>query len=138
MNKENITIEAIVSSSIEKTWNYFTLPEHIVKWNNASPDWHTPKASNDLKVGGKFSYTMAAKDGSFSFDFGGTYTELKNNELIAYTLDDGRKVSVAFLKNGEGVKLVETFEPERENTLELQRTGWQAILDNFKKYVENN
>ncbi|OYU96308.1 MAG: polyketide cyclase [Bacteroidetes bacterium B1(2017)] len=133
-----IVVETHVVAAINKVWNFFTEPEHICNWNNASDDWHTPFAQNDLQVGGTFSYTMAAKDGSFKFDFGGTYTEVKKHELIAYTLDDSRKVSVEFLGIDGGVKVTETFEPETQNSHELQQAGWQAILSNFKKYVESH
>jgi uncharacterized protein YndB with AHSA1/START domain len=116
---------------VEVVWQYFTDPEHVKNWNNASPDWHTPNAENDLVVGGKFTYTMAAKDGSFSFDFWGIYDMIKENELLQYTLGDTRKVSVEFLSIGDDTKIVEAFEPESQNTLELQKAGWQAILRQF-------
>lgn len=133
-----ITVQVTIDVAVKKVWNFFTAPEHIIKWNNASPDWHTPKASNDLQVGGKFLYRMEARDGSFGFDFEGQYDEVKTNELISYTLGDGRKVSITFkpLNNQTGV--VEIFEAETENSLDLQRSGWQNILDNFKKYAEDN
>ena len=136
--KTKITVECIVNSNIEKVWKYWTTPKHIEQWNYASDDWHTPKASNDLKVGGKFSSTMAAKDGSFSFDFGGRYTEIQEYKLIKYTMDDGRMASIDFIAIGGTVEIVETFEAENQNSIELQRSGWQAILNHFKKYVENN
>lgn len=135
---QTITIETTVNAPIEKVWKYWTQPEHIVKWNNASDDWHTPRAENDLQVGGKFLCRMEAKDGSAGFDFNGVYTDIKPNELIAYTIEGGRKVSTSFSANGGATKIVETFEPENENSLEMQRNGWQAILDNFKEYVEKN
>lgn len=133
-----IHIETMVLAPIEVVWQYFTDPEHIVNWNNASPDWHTPKAENDLQVGGKFSYTMAAKDGSFSFDFWGIYDQVEENKNISYTLGDERKVSVVFISIGDDTKIIETFDPESQNPLDMQKAGWQAILDNFKKYVEEN
>ncbi|MFM2048177.1 MAG: hypothetical protein RI955_725 [Bacteroidota bacterium] len=133
-----ITVEAIVNASIEKVWNAWITPQHIMQWNNASPDWHCPAAENNLQVGGKFTSTMAAKDGSFSFDFGGTHTEIKRHELIASTMDDGRKMEVRFIADGDKTKVVEAFEPENENPLDMQQAGWQAILDNFKKHVEAN
>ncbi|WP_341226776.1 SRPBCC family protein [uncultured Arcticibacterium sp.] len=136
MNKNTILVESTVSASLNKVWESWTTPSHIMKWNNASDDWHTPAATNDLKVSGKFIYTMAAKDGSFSFDFGGVYTALVENELIAYTLEDGRKVRIEFMQLGNETKVVELFEPESENPFEMQKAGWQAILDNFKKYTE--
>lgn len=136
MNKDTILVETVVSASLEKVWESWTTPSHIMNWNNASEDWHTPAASNDLKVSGKFTYTMAAKDGSFSFDFGGVYTVVVEKELIAYTLEDGRKVRIEFMQLDNVIKVVELFEPESENPFEMQRAGWQAILDNFKKYTE--
>jgi uncharacterized protein YndB with AHSA1/START domain len=137
-NSDSILVETTILAPVEVVWQYFTDPEHIVYWNNASSDWHTPKAENDLQVGGKFSYTMAAKDGSFSFDFWGIYNAIKENQFLQYTLGDGRKVTVEFISIGDDSKIIETFEPETENTIELQKNGWQAILDNFKKYVEEN
>jgi uncharacterized protein YndB with AHSA1/START domain len=133
-----ITVENTVKAPVEKVWQYWTLPEHITKWNNASDDWHTPFAENDLRVGGKFLSRMEAKDGSFGFDFWGLYDEIKRNEVIASTLGDGRKMKVSFSPAGEGTRVVETFEAERTNPIEMQKGGWQAILDNFKKYVELN
>ncbi len=136
--KPTITIVANINAPVEKVWNLWTSPEHITKWNSASEDWHTPHATNDLRVGGKFTSRMEAKDGSFGFDFGGEYDDVKENELIAYTLGDNRKVKVAFSEQEGVTNVVETFEPETMNTHELQRNGWQAILDNFKKYAEAN
>lgn len=133
-----ITVETTVNAPIEKAWNYWTVPEHIKKWNNASEDWHTPSATNDLRVGGKFTSRMEAKDGTMGFDFWGVYDDVKTNELIAYTMGDGRKANVFFSSQGNSSKIVVTFETETENSVELQRGGWQAILDNFKKYTEAN
>jgi uncharacterized protein YndB with AHSA1/START domain len=136
-NKTMITVATTVKASVEKVWKFWTEPEHITKWNNASDDWHSPSATNDLRNGGHFSYRMEAKDGSFGFDFGGTYDEVKTNELIAYTMGDGRKAKIIFAKQGNATKVSEAFEAETENSIELQRGGWQAILDNFKKYTES-
>ncbi len=133
-----INVEATIKAPVEKVWQFWTLPEHITKWNNASPDWHTPKAENDLRVGGKFLSRMEAKDGSMGFDFWGIYDAVKTNELLESTLGDGRKLKVIFTANGNETKVVENFEPESENPVEMQRGGWQGILDNFKKYVEEN
>ena len=133
-----ITIETVVNASIEKVWNSWTEPQHITQWNHASDDWHCPKAANDLKDGGKFSSTMAAKDGSFSFDFGGIHDKVTKNELIESTMGDGRKMKVVFVSAGNETKVIETFEAENENSLDLQRGGWQAILNNFKKHTESN
>ena len=133
-----ITIESTIQAPVGKVWKYWTLPEHIMNWSYASDDWHTPAAENDLREGGKFSSTMAAKDGSMSFDFGGVYTKVNEHKLIEYTLGDGRKVSITFCSEGNTTKVVETFDPETENAVEFQKSGWQAILDNFKKYTEAN
>lgn len=134
--KTNITVQTTVEAPIEKVWNAWNKPEHITQWNSASPDWHTPKAANDLRIGGKLSATMAAKDGSMSFDFEGTYTKVKQNEAIEYTIADGRAVKIKFDSNGNKTHITETFEAENENPVEMQRGGWQAIMDNFKKYTE--
>ena len=132
-----ITVESEVHAPVAKVWKTWTTPEHIMQWNNASDDWHTPKSTNDLRVGGSFSATMAAKDGSFSFDFGGVYTAVKENELIEYTLGDGRKVKVIFKDKGDSTVVTERFEAEGTHSLEMQHGGWQAILNNFKKYTES-
>jgi uncharacterized protein YndB with AHSA1/START domain len=134
--QKNITVEATINAPIETVWQCWTEPKHIVNWNNASDDWHTTEATNDLKIGGKFSSIMAAKDGSFSFDFWGIYDAVETHKLIAYTLGDGRDVTISFSIKGNQTAVTEIFEPEDENTIELQKGGWQAILDNFKKYVE--
>jgi uncharacterized protein YndB with AHSA1/START domain len=133
-----ITVETIVNAPVEKVWKYWSLPEHITKWCAASDDWHAPKAENDLTVGGKFTTRMEAKDGSFGFEFGGVYDVVKTNELIEYTLGDGRKVEIHFTANGNQTKVVETFDAESTNPVEMQQGGWQAILENFKKYTESN
>ena len=138
MEKQQITIEATVKAPVTKVWQYYTEPKHITKWNNASDDWHTTRAENDLRKGGKFLSRMEAKDGSFGFDFGGVYDEVKANELIAYTMDDGRKARIVFASADNRTKIVIDFDAETENPIELQRGGWQAILDNFKKYVQTN
>jgi uncharacterized protein YndB with AHSA1/START domain len=131
-----ITVQTILKAPIEKVWKLWISPEHIMQWNHASADWHTPYAENNLKVGGKFKYTMAAKDGSMQFDFGGTYTEIVNYSLITYTLDDERKVIITFESRENDVLITEKFDPETVNTEALHQQGWQAILDNFKKHVE--
>jgi uncharacterized protein YndB with AHSA1/START domain len=133
-----VTVQNIVNAPVDKVWQFWTLPGHITKWNNASGDWHTTHAANDLRVGGSFSCRMEAKDGSLGFDFGGVYDEVTINELIAYTMDDGRKAKIVFSALGNQTKIVEMFEAENENPVELQKNGWQAILDNFKKYTEVN
>lgn len=133
-----ITIQNTINASIDKIWDFWTLPEHITKWSFASPDWHTPHAENDLREGGKFSSTMAAKDGSMSFDFGGEYTLVEKNKAIEYVLGDGRKVEISFTETPSGVEIIQSFDPETQNPEEMQRGGWQAILDNFKSYAEAN
>nr|WP_294858508.1 SRPBCC family protein [uncultured Fluviicola sp.] len=138
MKKTKITVESSVSAPVAKVWDYWNTPEHITKWNSASADWHTPKSENDLRVGGRFTARMEAKDGSFGFDFGGTYDEVVPHEKISYTMDDGRKTDVTFVSEGNETKVIETFEAEDTNPIEMQQGGWQAILDNFKKYTETN
>jgi uncharacterized protein YndB with AHSA1/START domain len=135
-DKIAITVEALINVPEAQVWELWTLPEHIMQWNNASPDWHTPKAENDLRVGGKFSSTMAAKDGSMSFDFWGIYDTVKKHQTIAYTMGDGRKAETTFSKKGQTTLVTTVFEAESENSVELQQGGWQAILNNFKKYAE--
>ena len=134
----HITIESKIHAPLEKVWQYWTLPEHIIKWNHASDDWHAPSAENDLRKGGKFIFRMESKDGSMGFDFNGIYDIVIPNEQIAYTIEGGRKVNILFSSDGETTNVKEIFEPEDENFIELQRNGWQAILDNFKKYSESN
>ena len=133
-----ITVETTIKAPVEKVWKYWSTPAHITQWCSASDDWHAPSAENDLQTGGKFSTRMEAKDGSFGFDFGGVYDEVKANELISYTLGDGRKVKITFSPSGNATTIVETFEAEGTNPIEMQKGGWQAILDNFKKYAETN
>ncbi|MFJ8236145.1 SRPBCC family protein [Ureibacillus sp. NPDC094379] len=133
-----LTIETTVQAPVEKVWDYYTEPTHITKWNSASEDWHTPHAENDLRVGGKFLSRMEAKDGSFGFDFGGVYDEVIPHEVIAYTLGDGRKVKINFKGQEDKTDIYVDFEAESENPPEFQKQGWQAILDNFKKYVEKS
>jgi uncharacterized protein YndB with AHSA1/START domain len=135
--KSAITIEALIKSPVEKVWKTWSDPKHITKWCNASDDWHAPYAENDLRVGGKFKTTMAAKDDSMSFDFEGVYTTVVNNKQIEYVMADGRKVKVVFAGSGNETIVVETFDPENVNPVEMQRDGWQSILNNFKKYTES-
>lgn len=133
-----ITIETLVNASAEKVWNFWNDPAHIVLWNAATPEWHTPRASNDVRAGGEFNFRMEAKDGSFGFDFFGVYDEVKPMEYIEYTMGDNRKVKISFKNTEGGVHIVQNFEAENENPVEMQRAGWQSILDNFKKYSESN
>ena len=136
-NPTKITVETTVNAPVEKVWKSWSEPQHIKNWCAASEDWHAPKAENDLRTGGTFITRMEAKDGSFGFDFGGVYDNVKKNELIEYTMGDGRKVHVIFSPAGDQTKIVETFDAEAMNSVEMQRGGWQAILDNFKKYTES-
>jgi uncharacterized protein YndB with AHSA1/START domain len=138
MNATAITIDVSIEAPIDKVWDFFNSPKHVMQWNQATDDWHTPKAANDLIVGGSFSYTMAAKDASFSFIFSGIYEQVELHNLISYTLEDGRHVVIKFEQEDQLTYVTETFEPEGENPITVQKTGWQMILDNFKKYVENN
>lgn len=131
-----ISVETTVEVPVEKVWEFWTEPHHITKWSFASDEWHAPKAENDLRVGGTFLTRMEAKDGSFGFDFGGVYDEIKKNELISYTLGDGRKVSISFISQDHATKIIETFDAESMNSIEQQKAGWQAFLENFKKYSE--
>ena len=135
-NKTTITVENIINAPVEKVWECWTKPEHIIQWNNASDDWHTPRAENDLRAGGSFTSRMEAKDGSMGFDFGGVYDAVTLNEYIEYTLGDGRKVKIIFSTQGKQTKITESFEAEDTHSVEMQQGGWQAILDNFKKYTE--
>lgn len=137
-NKTKVTVEATIKVPVEKVWKLWSTPEDIKKWNSASDDWHTPKAENDLRKGGTFSSRMEAKDGSFGFDFGGVYDEVIPHQLIAYTMGDGRAVKVSFTANGNETKVSEIFDAEDQNPVEMQQAGWQAILNNFKKYAETN
>ena len=135
--KTVVTVSTVINAPVAKVWEYWSKPEHITQWCSASDDWHAPKAENDLRTGGKFSTRMEAKDGSMGFDFGGVYDAVKNNEYIEYTMGDGRKVQVSFAAKGNTTAIVEKFEAEEMNPVEMQRGGWQAILDNFKKYTES-
>jgi uncharacterized protein YndB with AHSA1/START domain len=138
MSNPVIQIGATVSSTLEKVWQFYTEAAHVVNWNHASDDWYTPSAENDLKTGGYFAYKMSAKDGSFSFNFSGIYNLIEPLKTIVYTLDDGRKVTVAFSETAEGVVIDQAFEAETVHDLDLQQQGWQAILDNFKLYAETH
>lgn len=134
--KTLITVETVVKAPVEKVWDFWTQPEHIVNWNFASNDWHCPWAKNDARVGGKFVWRMEARDESFGFDFNGEYQTVSPHQLIEYAIEDGRKVKIVFTPEGSQTRVSETFEAEDQNSVELQRGGWQAILNNFRKYVE--
>jgi uncharacterized protein YndB with AHSA1/START domain len=136
MEFTKITIKVSINATISKVWENWTKPKHITQWNNASDDWHTPYAENDLRVGGKFLSRMEAKDGSFGFDFEGVYSEIIPFKKIKYGLEDGREVETIFIANGETTNITTTFDAENENPVEMQKGGWQAILNNFKRYTE--
>ena len=137
MDKTTILVQTNINAPIDIVWKCWTSPEHITKWNFASDDWHCPHAENDLKVGGKFFWRMEAKDASFGFDFEGTYQTVRSCQLIEYSIIDGRKVRIEFTKSRSMTKVTELFEAESVNLVELQRGGWQAILNNFKNYAES-
>jgi len=137
MSFQKVTIHAEVSADLKTTWESYTNPKHIVNWNFASEDWHCPRASNDLRVGGKFVSRMEAKDGSFGFDFEGEYTEVMDQAKISYAMSDGRTVTVNFKENGHLTHVDVVFDAEVENSIDMQRDGWQAILNNFKAYTES-
>ena len=133
-----IAVAAVVHASAEKVWALYTAPDHITQWNHASDDWHTPEAENDPRPGGKFLYRMEARDGSFGFDFAGTYERAETNKCMAYVLDDGRRVTVSLTEDkADGTRIEVEFEPESANSIEMQRGGWQAILNSFRAYVES-
>lgn len=133
-----ITVATTVNAPVEKVWKLWSEPSHITQWCTATDEWHTPNATNDLRTGGQFNTRMEAKDGSMGFDFGGTYSDVTLHKHIAYEMDDGRKVDITFESNGDTTTVTESFDAENENPVEMQKGGWQAILDNFKKYVESH
>jgi uncharacterized protein YndB with AHSA1/START domain len=135
---ESITIETTIAADIQTVWQHWTQPEHITNWNFASDDWHCPVAENELRAGGRFSYTMATKDDTMRFDFGGIYDSVIDQQQIAYTLADGRHVTITFTDLGDMTSVTEIFEPETMNPVDMQRDGWQAILNNFKQYVQSS
>lgn len=133
---KTITVKTEIKETIQTVWKYWTKPEHIIKWNFATPEWHCPEAKNDLVQEGEFNWRMEAKDGSMGFDYEGKYLDVDNYKSIHQQLGDGRKVNVSFTELDNFVEVVETFEVEDENSAEMQRQGWQAILNNFKIYAE--
>lgn len=136
--KQAVTVTTLIEAPVKTAWDAFTQPEQIVKWNHASDDWHCPSATNDLRVGGKFGYVMAARDDSVSFEFGGEYTDVQPLQRIEYTLGDGRTVRVEFQASRDHqTRVTETFELEPTHTEEQQRAGWQAILENYRKHAES-
>jgi uncharacterized protein YndB with AHSA1/START domain len=136
-SKTTITVKVYINAPVNLVWECWTKPEHIVNWNNASVDWYTPTAKNDLRAGGSFSYRMEARDGTMGFDFSGVYQNVAVNDLIEYTIGDGRKVKIVFIPKGNTTDIVETFDAEDVHPIEHQQFGWQSILNNFKSYVEN-
>lgn len=136
MKKDSITVETVVNVTLRTAWEHWTQPRHIMNWNFASDDWHCPAAKNELRPGGNFSYTMSSKDGQHSFDFEGTYSEIDEGKKIRYSIADGRDVEVLFRESNGRTTVIETFEPENMHSKEMQKAGWQSILDNFKTYVE--
>lgn len=138
MNPTKITIHTKVSADIQKTWDYYTDPKHIIRWNFASDDWQCPIASNDMRIGGKYSARMEAKDGSFGFDFEAIYNEITEGQGFVYTMPDDRQVNVYFQSQGNLTEIRIIFDAEKENAVDLQKNGWQSILNNFKNYVESH
>ena len=134
--RTKISIQVKVKAPLELVWKCWTTPEDITQWNQASADWHCPLAVNDLRPGGAFCYRMEARDGSFGFDFSGLYQKVKINEQIDYLLDDGRKVEISFADKTGFTEISQTFEAEDQNPVQLQRDGWQAIMNSFKKHTE--
>jgi len=135
---EQIQISNTINAPVKKVWEYWTTPEHITKWNQASEDWHCPRAENDLRVGGTYMARMEAKDGSFGFDFRAIYDEIIDQKKITYTMEDGRKATTLFEDMEGRTKVATAFDPESQNSVEMQKQGWQAILDSFKRYAESN
>lgn len=138
MEKTKIQIEALIDADLRKVWAYYTQPEHITGWNFASPDWECPSASNDLRVGGKYSARMQAKDKSFGFDFEATYNQLIPEQSFTYTMPDDRVVEVKFEKEVNFTRVIISFDAENVHPIEMQKEGWQSILNNFKAYTEAN
>lgn len=135
--RTKISIQVKIEAPLKLSWKCWTTPEDITQWNQASEDWHCPLAVNDLRPGGIFSYRMESRDGSFGFDFSGVYQKVKINEQIDYLLDDGRKVEISFADKAGLTEINQTFEAENQNPVQLQRDGWQAILNSFKKHTES-
>lgn len=132
-----VTIETMIDSSLDTVWKSFITPEDIIRWNFASSDWICPEAGNDFRIGGKFNYRMETKDGSMGFNLEGKFTAIKEMESIDCEFIDGRTLNISFKKRFDSVKVNQTFEAEDENSVELQKQGWQSILNNFKEYVES-
>lgn len=137
MENSKITVQALVDATTEKVWDYYTNPNHIIHWNFADPSWHCPTAENDMTVGGTYKARMEAKDGSFGFDFEAVYTDIKEGQAFSYEFG-GRTATVQFNGNDHVTEIIVAFDPETEHSIDMQRGGWQAILNNFKQYTENN
>ena len=133
-----VTVECTVNVPVAKAWEYWSNPAHIVRWNSASPDWHTPRAENDLRTGGSFSSRMEARDGSMGFDFGGVYDLVTEHKTINYTMADGRRVFIEFTNNGDSTHILQKFDAETMNPVEMQQAGWQSIMNSYKAYTETN
>jgi uncharacterized protein YndB with AHSA1/START domain len=138
MKATKITVSTTIDANSENVWECWNKPEHITQWNFADASWHCPKAENDLKMGGKYSARMEAKDGSFGFDFEAVYDEVIDQEKISYTMSDGRKATTTFESLGDSTRITTTFDAESENPVEMQKGGWQAILNNFRRYVDKD
>jgi len=136
-NKEAITVQTVVKAPVQKVWACWTDPKHITQWCSASDDWHAPSAENDARTNGKFKTRMEAKDGSMGFDFEGVYSNVIENKRIEYDMADGRQVKIEFTPHGNETRVMESFDPESQNSEDMQRQGWQAILNNFKNYTES-
>lgn len=134
--ENSIKVEVIVDAAVEEAWNHYLNPESVKGWNFASDDWCCPVAENEVKEGGRFVYRMEAKDGSFGFDFSGTFVTIQTNMALEILLDDNRKVRLSFEAKGTKTRVTEVFEAENQNPVELQQQGWQAILNNYKRFVE--
>lgn len=137
MTTDKITVQANIHADKNKVWDYYTNPEHITRWNFADPSWHCPRAINDMKIGGRYCARMEAKDGSFGFDFDAVYTKIIDKEEFTYAFGE-RTATVKFISKGNETEVIVTFDPESEHSVEMQQSGWQAILNNFKLYTEHN
>ena len=136
MKSSTITVKVTISADEIKVWDYYTAPEHITQWNFANDDWCCPSANNELSVGGKCIARMEAKDGSVGFDFEAVYDEVSVGEKLKYTMSDGRQATIVFKQLNDAVEVKVIFDADNEPSLDMQQAGWQAILNNFKKYVE--
>ncbi|HEX8269612.1 MAG TPA: SRPBCC family protein [Flavobacterium sp.] len=138
MSQSKITVQATIDAPVATVWKVWNTPDDIIKWNTADPGWHTPASKNDLRVGGRFRHRMEAKDGSFGFDFEGVYDTVDLYQEISYTMDDGRRATTIFTEEGNRTHVATTFDAETQNDVEMQKQGWQAIVNNFAKFTESN